>query len=350
MLLILKKLKIWLIGVHFIMETDANTLVAQLKGAAHDHPGAMLTRWLAWIRLFDFEVRHVKGATHTAADALSRRPRHLEDTEEDTENDNDGDWILAELGAVGICPVEAESTEDPMEEPETFDDPELTRRRDILIDMKRKVQELRDRSNDQAIPSGDSCTDQESEADLPISSKHYGEHYQKIATYLTTLKTPKSMDLKAFRVFKKEALLYGVHNQRVWRLPSKGAPIKLVIDTDKDKACILRSCHDSSGHKGRESTYHRISQRYFWKGCFKDSAEFVKTCDKCMLRSAKRQEEPMVPTASNGLMEKWALDITFMPTRNGKKYLVVARDDISGWVEAKALASKEAKSIADFIW
>jgi hypothetical protein len=69
-----------------------------------------------------------------------------------------------------------------------------------------------------------------------------------------------------------------------------------------------------------------------------------------MLRSAKRQEEPMVPTASNGLMEKWALDITFMPTRNGKKYLVVARDDMSGWVEARALASKEAKGIADFIW
>lgn len=44
MLLLLKMLKFWLIGVHFVMETDANTLVAQLNGAAHDHPGAMLTR------------------------------------------------------------------------------------------------------------------------------------------------------------------------------------------------------------------------------------------------------------------------------------------------------------------
>ena len=41
-------------------------------------------------------------------------------------------------------------------------------------------------------------------------------------------------------------------------------------------------------------------------------------------------------------MEKWAIDIIYMPTQDGKKYLVVTRDNISGWVEAKALSLKIA--------
>jgi len=72
-----------------VLETDANVLVAQLNRAATDHPGALITRWLAWIRLFDFEVRHVPGKQHTVADALSWRPRHPDDTDLSDEDVDD---------------------------------------------------------------------------------------------------------------------------------------------------------------------------------------------------------------------------------------------------------------------
>ena len=70
----LKKVRHYLYGVRFVIETDAKTLVAQLNRSASDVPGALVTRWLAWIHLFDFEVRHVSGKKYTAADDLSRRP------------------------------------------------------------------------------------------------------------------------------------------------------------------------------------------------------------------------------------------------------------------------------------
>ena len=57
----LKKTRHWLYVVHFVLETDANVLVAQLNGACTDLPGALIIRWIAWIRLFDFEVKHVAG-------------------------------------------------------------------------------------------------------------------------------------------------------------------------------------------------------------------------------------------------------------------------------------------------
>ncbi|RVD90130.1 uncharacterized protein DFL_001106 [Arthrobotrys flagrans] len=98
----LKKLRFWLYGISFTVETDANTLVAQLNMPSTDLSGALVTRWLAWIWLFDFEVKHVPGKKHTAADGLSRRPATQEEiAEADNEEDID-DFIDAQLNNISL--------------------------------------------------------------------------------------------------------------------------------------------------------------------------------------------------------------------------------------------------------
>ena len=67
----LKKLRYWLFGRFFLVETDAQTLVWLLNQPPNDLPNTMLTRWLAYIRLFDFDVKHVKGLQNSGPDALS---------------------------------------------------------------------------------------------------------------------------------------------------------------------------------------------------------------------------------------------------------------------------------------
>jgi hypothetical protein len=57
--------------------------VAQLNKAAADLPSSMMARWVAWIRLFSFEVRHVPRAKHVVADALLRKLRTESDTIDD---------------------------------------------------------------------------------------------------------------------------------------------------------------------------------------------------------------------------------------------------------------------------
>jgi len=47
----------------------------------------MMTRWLTYIRLFDFDVRHVPGTKNGAADALSRRGQSPNDDPEDDVDD-----------------------------------------------------------------------------------------------------------------------------------------------------------------------------------------------------------------------------------------------------------------------
>lgn len=42
-----KKVRYWLYGVRFILETDARVLIAQLNQSGTDLPGALVTRWIA---------------------------------------------------------------------------------------------------------------------------------------------------------------------------------------------------------------------------------------------------------------------------------------------------------------
>ena len=63
-----------------------------------------MTRWLAWIHLFDFDVRHVSGKNQTAADGLSRRPPTLQD-EEGEEEENIDDFIAAQLAFANVAPL-----------------------------------------------------------------------------------------------------------------------------------------------------------------------------------------------------------------------------------------------------
>jgi hypothetical protein len=97
------------------------------------------------------------------------------------------------------------------------------------------------RIKEEVDPNNGSNSDKESsnegpEYEIPISSAEYDEESIKIAVYLTTLKKPKDMSRTEFRSFKREALKYGVHGRKLWRLLTKGMPIKLVVDKEEIRA------------------------------------------------------------------------------------------------------------------
>ena len=131
----LKKLRYRLYGVRFILETDTSILVAQLNRSETDLPRALVTWLIAWIQLFDFDVWHIPGQKHSAADGLSQQPPttvHFAETEAEEDID---DFFLAELNCFRVFP--------------------------IFLD------EL-----------------------IPILANNYSDPLQKIATYLTTLRRP----------------------------------------------------------------------------------------------------------------------------------------------------------------
>ena len=45
-----------------------------------------------------------------------------------------------------------------------------------------------------------------------------------------------------------------------------------------------------------------------------------------------------------------AIDVIYMLIYRGKSYIVVARDDFSGWVEVKVLSNVTSAHVAKFLW
>src|SRR5262249_48189372 len=66
-------------------------------------------------------------------------------------------------------------------------------------------------------------------------------------------------------------------------------------------------------------------------------------------RSRTRYEEPLNSTWSTILWEKVGLDVVHMPPSGGYKYIVFARDDLSGWVEGRALTSANSTTVSKFL-
>jgi len=91
--------------VKFTLETNASILVAQLNQFATNLPKALVTRWIAYIQLFNFTVCHVLGTKHTATNRLSRRPCTKLDNINKANEVDINNFINAKLNAFNVAPV-----------------------------------------------------------------------------------------------------------------------------------------------------------------------------------------------------------------------------------------------------
>ena len=108
----LKKIRFWLYKVRFTIEIDINTLIAQFNRSTADLSEILIIYWLAWIHLFDFNVRYVFDKKYIATDELSRRfYEFLNDIDEVYEKNID-DFIDDQLNCVQICSMRVNKNDD----------------------------------------------------------------------------------------------------------------------------------------------------------------------------------------------------------------------------------------------
>ncbi len=102
---ILKKIYYWLYDTKFVIEINVNTLMTQLNQSASDLSEALMTWWLAWIRLFDFDVYHILDCKHSTLNELSCRLRESSDNEDEIHKKDINDFIDAQLNFIHLCSV-----------------------------------------------------------------------------------------------------------------------------------------------------------------------------------------------------------------------------------------------------
>ncbi|GKB93198.1 reverse transcriptase domain-containing protein, partial [Tanacetum coccineum] len=118
---------------------------------------------------------------------------------------------------------------------------------------------------------------------------------------------------------------------------------------------ILKACHSgpTGGHYGANYTAKKIfDSGFYWPTIYKDAYDFVTRCDICQRQGkiSQRDEMPQNSIQVCEIFDIWGID--FMgpfPSSRGNKYILVAVDYLSKWVEAKALPTNDARVVCKFL-
>ncbi|GJR56220.1 reverse transcriptase domain-containing protein [Tanacetum coccineum] len=118
---------------------------------------------------------------------------------------------------------------------------------------------------------------------------------------------------------------------------------------------ILAHCHSgpTGGHHSASITGRKVYEsRFFWPSIFKDAKDYVMRCDACQRSGniSSRSEMPQNNIQVCDVFDIWGLD--FMgpfPNSRGNKYILVAMDYVSKWVEAQALPTNDARVVIKFL-
>ncbi|GJX57318.1 reverse transcriptase domain-containing protein [Tanacetum coccineum] len=123
----------------------------------------------------------------------------------------------------------------------------------------------------------------------------------------------------------------------------------------KEAFDILEACHNgpTGGHHGANLTAKKVFDAgFFWPTIYKDAHDFVTRCDICQRQGkiSQRDEMPQNSIQVCEIFDIWGID--FMgpfPSSRGNKYILVAVDYLSKWVEAKALPTNDARVVCKFL-
>ncbi|KAK0415570.1 hypothetical protein QR680_012005 [Steinernema hermaphroditum] len=131
-------------------------------------------------------------------------------------------------------------------------------------------------------------------------------------------------------------------------------------DTDRkrvvlagEEIALIECAHRDTVHGGRDACLYYLSSRFYWDHMRRDVERYVSRCHQCQLnRSALKTQaselRPIAPPKGPCLM--YGLDlITLTESNRGNKYVVVAVDYFTKFPFARAIPSKQAVEIVDFL-
>jgi hypothetical protein len=244
-----------------------------------------LIRWILLLQEFDIEIKDKKGAENLAADHLSR-----------LENPN-----LEEL----------------------------------------KENEINDYFPEETLMTIDKDDDEE----IPWFANY--------ANYLAGDILKKGMSYYQRSKFFSELKHYYWEKPYLFKMYKDGMIRRCVSGAETRK--ILDECHHgpTGGHYGPSTTARKVFDAgFYWPTIFKEAYTLVQNCDACQKSGnlSRRDEMPQKSIQVCEIFDIWGID--FMgpfPKSHKYKYILVAIDYVSKWVEAEALPTNDARVFVNFL-
>jgi hypothetical protein len=291
----LRHWRLYIVGAKKLtIEVDAKYIKDMLKNPDLQ-PSNVLNRWIQGILTFDFKLVHVPGSKFKGPDGLSRRPRaENEQVIEDDEEllDKTSLYILANSSQT-VMPVKN------------------------FITRSDQEQMLHD-----------------------------------ILKYLVTQTLSDQNNTQAYRRFSNNVNKFKIHRNALVKLTPTGELLSVIL-RESERQEILRQAHDDYGHRGVRVIFMMLKIRFYWPNMLQDVKLYVTSCHYCQIRSLKKYRIPIQVSAPKTLFFKIYMDIMHMPPAPGGsegdfKYIIAARDDLSGVCEARAIRKAEAIDAMEF--
>ncbi|GKD43926.1 reverse transcriptase domain-containing protein, partial [Tanacetum coccineum] len=118
---------------------------------------------------------------------------------------------------------------------------------------------------------------------------------------------------------------------------------------------ILTACHSgpTGRHYGANYTAKNVfDSGFYWLTIYKDAHDLVTRCDTCQRQRKILQHDEMPQNFIQvcEIFDVWGIDFMgSFPSSQGNKYILVAVDYLSKWVEAKALPTNDARVVCKFL-
>lgn len=349
----------YLYGKKFIVETDHKPLIYLFNMT---NPSSRCMKFRLILDEYDFDVIYVKGKDNVAADALSRMRISSEELKGMHEN------IISVMTRAQRKKLSDEDMKsDTILESNTPDDNWTDHPRVVeMIKLPKQYTEfLFLKENEWKKIKNDITYESHYFAyikskDLicvkPISQSQCtrGVFVRELSQFCTELNIKNVY----FILNENNKVLMNKISNLIKQSPQWTGPrlhivrgVKKVIDKDTIRV-ILNDYHvlPTSGHAGIRRMVSNIRRHYFWPGMEKDVTEFVTRCDQCQRQKHfKYTKQPMVITNTG----KSAFDRVFLDLvgpisndSNDYKYILTLQCDLSKYVEAYPITSKDSVTVA----
>ena len=286
----------YLLGHTFTLRTDHGPLtwLYSMK-----EPEGQVARWLEKLQEYNFEIVHRKWLRHINADALSRLPCHQCGLNEEV--------IQEEGSSVAVVQLSGLSAEE-------------------ILNNQREDQDLK------------------TIIEAKMTQTHPPNPKPKTGQCLEQRRLLQLWD----HLLLRNGLLYCKCIDR--KHPSR-VQYQLVVPP-KLRSQVLKEIHEGAmgGHLGEEKTLQKLKDRFYWPGHWKSVQEWCHTCPACSQRKTPTPKNlaPLQSVTVSSPMQMVAIDILgpLPVTLAGNKYILVAADYFSKWIEAYAIPNQEATTIA----
>ena len=323
----------YLLGRKFLVRSDhqALTFLFKLK-----EPKSRIARWIEILSAFDFSIEFRRGRSHGNADALSRCPDPWDCQCEDIDN-----LESLKCGPCKKC---------------------VKRQNEMLGDdcghTTQSVRAVTTRSRSTANPSNMWSLEQD---ELHVKSMQIGDpDIVFIRGALEKGARPPHTDVVAlspaaryyWSIWQSLVIQDGCLYRQFHRKDGTGSHLQLIVPRPL-KANILHQMHNSiiSGHLGRKKTLEKLLQRLFWYGVREDVYMWIIKCDVCATIKPlhKVPRAPLGKMQVGATLDRLSTDILgpLPVTPRGNRYILVATDHFTKWVEIMAVPDQTAVTCAN---